>query len=225
MNSNNIATANAVSVQAAAPPTPKQCCGCCCDHRRAVIIVDMIIVVLEALILILFQLELLIKYLWSKMRNCTRPRWYSVVFQLQQDYSPFTGLIFLISGPYCSIWHGSLLDMLPASFMSFSGVTINKETNSYETQYYSYSTTNTCQVNGATIVAQGIIMLLWLYPHIGFTVQVLKGTLAKDSYAPRSCCCFDNSAVARIDQQTETPVVVTNASRMEEGIKQKEYEL
>lgn len=100
-----------------------------------------------------------------------------------------------------------------------------KETNSYETQYYSYSTTNTCQVNGATIVAQGIIMLLWLYPHIGFTVQVLKGTLAKDSYAPRSCCCFDNSAVARIDQQTETPVVVTNASRMEEGIKQKEYEL
>ena len=223
MNSNNIATANAVSVQAAAPPTPKQCCGCCCDHRRAVIIVDMIIVVLEALILILIPIGAFDQALMVQDEELYKTE---MIFS---GVAIATGL-FSIYGAYIfNIWP-VLLNVTQLIVLYVAGIIYvvqwckdYEEENSYTSEYYTY--TATCSISGGTIFVQGIIMLLWLYPHIGFIVQVLKGTLAKDTYAPRSCCCVDNSAVARIDQQDETPVVVTNASRMEEGIKQKEYEL
>ena len=60
----------------------------------------------------------------------------------------------------------------------------------YWEEYYDYSCC-TCYMNGLTIAVASIETILWMYPHVGFIVQVQKGIMSKDTYAPEefSCCC------------------------------------
>lgn len=54
--------------------------------------------------------------------------------------------------------------------------------------YYYYCT---CSLNMPAVIASGVTMILWVYPHVGFIVQVGKGIMTKDNYAREeySCCC------------------------------------
>ena len=67
-----------------------------------------------------------------------------------------------------------------------------------------------CSVSPGGVALQGIITALWVYPHAGFMVQVMNGTLTQDKYVPHSCCCVTDTT--RVDQQEESRVVVNQAS-------------
>lgn len=48
-----------------------------------------------------------------------------------------------------------------------------------------------CSLNIPVTIAAGVAMCLWIYPHVGFIVQVRRGIMSKETY-PRqqySCCC------------------------------------
>jgi len=198
------------------PARAKPCCGCCCDYRRAVIIVDLVIVILEALVLISLSLGAMDQVLFVPDEDLIKTE---MIFS---GVSIATGLLSIFGAYIFNIW--PVLINVAWLLVGFIAAIIYaiQACNDYIEKFTSNYLDATCSVSPGTVIAQGILMLLWIYAHVGFIVQVAKGTLTKDDYVPSSCCSVvDNSTDAGVEQQV-SPVVVTSAttSKMEQGITQ-----
>mmetsp|Transcript_37608 Transcript_37608/g.79299 ORF Transcript_37608/g.79299 Transcript_37608/m.79299 type:complete len:210 (+) Transcript_37608:450-1079(+) len=196
----------------ATPERARPCCGCCCDYRRAVIIVDLVIIALEVLVLILLASDTASNYvvLYEDDDIVKTEMIFSAV-------SIVTGLISIYGAYIYNIWPVLLnVAWLLVGFI-VAIIVVVKWCDDYLEQYNSDYYYATCSVNPGAVIWQGILMLLWMYPHVGFVVQVINGTLTKDNYVPQSCCCVADTQ--RVDQQAESRVVVTQASpsKMEQG--------
>mmetsp|Transcript_28268 Transcript_28268/g.60240 ORF Transcript_28268/g.60240 Transcript_28268/m.60240 type:complete len:207 (+) Transcript_28268:828-1448(+) len=172
-------------------PRATPCCGCCCDFRRAVIIVDMIIIIIEAITIILLATSSYDNLVISQDEDVVRTE---MIFSI---VSIVTGLISIYGAFIFNIWPvyvnvGYLLIGYIAGVVYVAGWCkdyVEENTTQYEQA--------TCSINGGTVVMQGILMLLWIYPHIGFIVQVGNGTLTSETYEneKRSCCSGSSSDV------------------------------
>ena len=128
-----------------------------------------------------------------------------------------TGLISIYGAYAFNIWPVLLnVAWLIVGFIA-TIIVVVKWCDDYLEQYSSDYYYATCSISPGGVAIQAVIMLLWIYPHLGFVVQVKNGTLAKDNYAPHSCCGITDTQ--RVDQQVESRVVVTQASpsKMEQG--------
>jgi len=204
--------------------TPCLCCACCCDHRQAVIIVDLAIIALEALVLILLPLGAFDQYVYVQDEELVK------VEMIFSGVSIATGILSIFGAYIFNIWP-VVVNVVWLLLGYTVGIILAVQwCKDFLEQYPSDDYYATCYIEPAPVLIQGVIMLLWIYPHIGFMVQVCKGTLSKDNYVPHSCCCVsDNSAVVGDDQHASGVVVTSvppyaspygSPSKMEQGVRQ-----
>mmetsp|Transcript_24412 Transcript_24412/g.51165 ORF Transcript_24412/g.51165 Transcript_24412/m.51165 type:complete len:219 (+) Transcript_24412:176-832(+) len=204
------------STMSTTPARARLCCGCCCDFRRAVIIVDLVIVILEALVLISLPLGATDQVLFVPDEDLIKTE---MIFS---GVSIATGLLSIFGAYIFNVWP-VLINVAWLLIVYIAAIIYAIQwCNDYIEKYTSKYLYATCSISPGSVIVQGILMLLWIYPHVGFIVQVAKGTLTKDGYVPSSCCCVvGNSTVAGVEQQV-SPVVDTSAtpSKMEQGVMQ-----
>lgn len=177
------------SVQVLGERQGSTCCGCCCDYRRAVIIVNIVIGILEAILLILVAV--------GNTNVSVAGDGREIPSQYQKIEMIFSGISILLSalaiaGAYT---YNIILVALHALWLVtafvlgifFSLEYCNDYCDTYNDDFYGC----TCGVNVLTLLASGVVMCLFVYPHVGFIIQVRKGIMSRETY-PReefSCCC------------------------------------
>ena len=178
-----------------------KCCGCCCDFRRAVIIVNVVLIFIGIIAVIVYSQG-------------------STTFSQEVDWDDdgLEGLDDVVEDAYRQ---GAILAGvgLFASFVAIVGanrynihmvgfnilymtvsfiaaiVLTNKAFNTLEEDY-----------NGdediprpiGQFVIQGLVVCLFIYPHVGFISEVKAGILSAETY-PReesSCCCIQQQSRA-----------------------------
>jgi len=186
---------HAPHVSTAVPLQQKQgakCCGVCCDYRRAVIICDIVVFVLELIALILLatgvaniyyddeggeELEehmedyVLVEIIFSAI---------SMVLAAVAIYGAMTYNVYLVGLNAVWLLVGCILGVVLA--VNACNEWEDKDTG--DTDYQ-------CEVRAPGIVIAFIITLLWIYPHVGFIVEVSQGILTGETYEREefSCCC------------------------------------
>lgn len=170
------------------------CCGGCCDFRRAVIITNIIIIILEVVVLILVATG---TFSLSLYQEDVEEVDSSISVRYEKIEIIFSGVSVALSGfaivgacLYSSFAVGlNALWLLIAYVLGFVFGTqyCNDYCDAYEDPYYSC----TCSLNGFTVFVSAVVMVLFVYPHIGFIVQVEKGIMSRETYQREeySCCC------------------------------------
>lgn len=225
----SIMNSDTINITPATMPLPvraSKCCGCCCDYRRAVIIVDIVIIVLEVFVMIFLATDTATYYfvLYQDEDIVKTEMIFSAISIIFGFCSIFGAYVFNIWPVLLSVvWllvgyiAGIIVGVQWCNDFNKSSQTTYNNYGSYSDPYYGYSYGyyyyETCVISPGVAVVQAIIMALWMYPHVGFVVQVKKGTLRKDNYSAQSCCCVGNEQ--RVDQQYESNVVITQASPYE----------
>ena len=157
------------------------CCGCCCDMRRAVIIVNVFFLILSVISLILY-----LGTPTALTRNLDDDQ---LIADLEDAYvidSIFVGVSIVVS--ILVIWGANqyktwavivgIVWLVVQYISSVVWITI---------AYKDYDE-NTPIVN---FVVSAIITCLFIYPHVGFVMEIKSGVMSKETY-PReesSCCC------------------------------------
>eukprot|EP00544_Gedaniella_sp_CCMP2646_P009415 CAMPEP_0202481890 /NCGR_PEP_ID=MMETSP1361-20130828/1356_1 /ASSEMBLY_ACC=CAM_ASM_000849 /TAXON_ID=210615 /ORGANISM="Staurosira complex sp., Strain CCMP2646" /LENGTH=250 /DNA_ID=CAMNT_0049109531 /DNA_START=13 /DNA_END=763 /DNA_ORIENTATION=- len=165
------------SVQVLGERQGSTCCGCCCDYRRAVIIVNIVIGILEAILLILALVAV------GNTNMSVAGDGPEMASQYQKIEMIFSGISILLStlaiaGAYT---YNIILVSLHALWLVtafvlgifFSLEYCNDYCDTYNDDFYAC----TCGVNIPTLLASGVVMCLFVYPHVGFIIQVRKGII------------------------------------------------
>lgn len=181
-------------------PEPRQgqkCCGCCCDYRRAVIIVNLVIIILEAIVFILAATGSLGYVVDTGAEGTDLLDKYSTTEMIFSAVSiVLCGVAIGGAYSYNIIMVGLNVLWLVVGYVLGIFLVINF-CNDYCDEWEAYYDNSDnyascyCYVNGAAMVLAAVVMVLWIYPHVGFIVQVRKGVMSKDTYAREqfSCCC------------------------------------
>jgi hypothetical protein len=185
------------SVQDYEPRQGQKCCGCCCDYRRAVIIVNIVIMILEAIVLILVATGMLGYYIYGGDEGSDLLGKYETIEMVFSAISIVMSAV-AIGGAYLysSIMVGLNVVWLVVGYGLGIWLGLNycndycDAWEDYYDDYYGYAYC-TCSVNGVAAIMAAVAMVIWIYPHVGFIVQVRKGIMSRDTYAREefSCCC------------------------------------
>jgi hypothetical protein len=166
-------------------------CYCCCDYRRAVIIINMVFGVLEALLLILLATGTYGLYHYNGGGSTSLANEYSY----ETIEIIFGGISIILSSVaiFGACYYKIILVGLNVLWLVVAyvlGII-------FAVQYCSEFRDNcgdyyycTCTLNVGSVIGAGVVMCLYVYPHIGFIVQVYKGIMSRETY-PREeyCCC------------------------------------
>lgn len=163
-------------------------CGCCCDYRRAVIIVVLVLVVCEILVLIAVLAGEYSRVYCGDYYECDEfMNKYETMEIIFSVVSIILGIAAIVGA---RIFNTFLVGA--NAFWLIAGIILNavismqmcKEWQDQGAEY-------TCQTPYGLFVIAVIIVLLFVYPHVGFIVEVKKGIMSHETY-PReeySCCC------------------------------------
>jgi hypothetical protein len=174
-------------------------CGCCCDFRRAVIIVDIIVIVLEFVVVAMIATGAIDYYISGADDNEEFEDHVDPYLKAEMGFSFVSILLCILAIAGAAKFN--LWMVLPHAVWLVLGWVIGlvlviracnswnekdtKEDHSYYTIDYE------CTVNGPGVVFSLIFMVLFLYAHIGFMMEVNKGIMSEETYEreKHSCCC------------------------------------
>ena len=173
-----------------------KCCGCCCDFRRAVIILAIIFIIFNILSLtaslsafaipgsvIGVDDDEVLEFMDERMK-------YGAILS---GIGLFSSIVALVGAKQYNVtlvgfhimW--ILVELVISIILNINAI---KEANivfaddeDYVEQYPSI----------VGYIIEGIVALLFVYPHVGFIHEVRAGIMSKETY-PRevySCCCVD----------------------------------
>jgi hypothetical protein len=183
----------------------QKCCGVCCDFRRAVVICNVLMIIFELVILVFLVTGILDKYyvaLESEMNTTVLMDKYERLQILLCGISVLLSSIAIVGALcYNTILVGiNGLWLLVEYILGIALVLLscNDYCQDYIVELENRTATDplfipycTCSLSIPLMIASGVAICLWIYPHVGFIVQVHKGVMSRETY-PRekyACCC------------------------------------
>ena len=175
------------ALQTDPPRRGKPCCFCCCDYRQAVIQVDVVIIFLELIVIIVLAAGGANFLVYAQSDRLTKIEMIfsgvSIITGGLSIYGAYMYSIFLVL--INVLW---LLVGYVAAIVIAVNYCKDVETVSFvlEGDLYTYP----CSIGVLPVLVTGVIMALWVYPHIGFMVYVQRGILSEETYENEkiSCC-------------------------------------
>lgn len=180
------------------PRQGRKCCGCCCDFRRAAIIMNIVIIILEIVAVILVASGYLGSYLYGENTGSNALGKYETIEMIFSAASIVLSGIAIGGAILFNIWWVALnIIWLIVGFILaiVSSLQYCDDYCDWYTDYYDdlsyYDSYCTCSINVASVMVAAAFMIIWIYPHVGFIMEVRNGIMSKETYAREeySCCC------------------------------------
>jgi hypothetical protein len=174
-----------------------KCCFVCCDYRRAVIICNIILLVVGAIGLVIYMGS-------ANAVGAVGATYDDIndddIISTVEDAYRMTSILYGVSlgSAICGLVGGVRFNIPLVSIQIFWLVVAY-----FVGIYFSVSALNdindALELNGEDAVSQpiityvisGILTAIWVYPHVGFVMEVKNGIMSLETY-PRekySCCC------------------------------------
>ena len=174
-------------------------CGCCCDFRRAVIIVDIIVIILEFIAIAMIATGAINYYFSGTDDNEELEDHLDPYLKAEMGFSFISILLCILAivgAAKFNLWM-----VLPHAVWLVLGwviglVLVIRACNSWnekdtEEDHVYYTIDYECNINGGQVAFSLVFMILFLYAHVGFMMEVNKGIMSEETYEreKHSCCC------------------------------------
>ncbi|CAB9505563.1 expressed unknown protein [Seminavis robusta] len=176
-----------------------KCCCCCCDYRRAVIAVAIVLGTLEGLVLLYVLSGNYLSYACSSYyygtnRECEEH--FQAMATIETIFS-ITSIVLGIGAIWGAMTFNAFAVGLNAAWIVVGwilGVVFATSMCNAWNNKGSYYECYTVSSNIAALAITAAFSALFVYPHVGFIVEVQKGIMSKETYEMEkfSCCCISN---------------------------------